>query len=304
VPTDYWVDLLDPPADELARHLPGDIHDRALEQLLAPIRHGDEPRPRLESQGDYVFGVFLVPVLLHEEDVVYYQEVDVILTRDLMLTVRKAPQEGRAPYDPAEVRAACRPDEGPAYILYRLVDDIAEHFLDLIDGVDQEIDELEDRVEEWTAEHIRDRISHLRHDLLHIRHTLAPTRDAIHRVLDNRVEFEGGELFTRDIELNFGDAYDKLLRASDGLELSRDLLAGVRDYHPAKIANDQNEVMTRLTVIAALVLVPTFIVGVYGQNFDNMPELHWSWGYYGWSWGVIVVITLTQLWYFRKKRWL
>jgi magnesium transporter len=95
-----------------------------------------------------------------------------------------------------------------------------------------------------------------------------------------------------------------LLRASDGLELSRDLLAGVRDYHQAKIANDQNEVMKRLTVIAGLVLVPTFIVGVYGQNFDNMPELLWSWGYYGWSWGLIVAVTIVQLWYFRRKKWL
>src|SRR5205085_7208782 len=105
---------------------------------------------------------------------------------------------------------------------------------------------------------IRDRISSLRHDLLHIRRTLAPTRDAIRRVVDNRLHLEGEEPFTHDIELNFADAYDKLLRASDGLELSRDLLAGVRDYHQAKISNDQNEVMKRLTMVASLLLLPTF----------------------------------------------
>src|SRR5262249_38343739 len=104
-------------------------------------------------------------------------------------------------------------------------------------------------------------------------------------------------------ELHFADAYDKLLRATDGLDLSRDLLAGVRDYHQAEIANDQNEVMKRLTVVASVLLLPTLIVGLYGQNFDHIPELHWRYGY-EYAWGLIVVTTVLQLWYFRRKRWI
>ena len=101
----------------------------------------------------------------------------------------------------------------------------------------------------------------------------------------------------------FGSAYDKLLRAIDGLELSRDLIASVRDYAQAKISNDQNEVMKRLTAIASILLVPTLIVGIYGQNFDHMPELHWYLGY-AFSWGLIVVTSVIQFVYFRRKRWL
>jgi magnesium transporter len=123
-------------------------------------------------------------------------------------------------------------------------------------------------------------------------------------VVDNRIEFAGEEVFTHDVELSFAAAYDKLMRASDGLELSRDLVAGVRDYHQAKVANDQNEVMKRLTVIASLLLVPTLIAGIYGQNFTHMPELHWWWGYYFWSWGLIVATTIAQVILFRWKRWL
>ena len=100
--------------------------------------------------------------------------------------------------------------------------------------------------------------------------------------------------------LHFGDAYDKLLRASDGLELSRDLVSGVRDYSQAKIANDQNEVMKRLTAIASILLVPTFIVGIYGQNFD-FPEIAGASGATAWSWGLILVTTVFQVWYFRRK---
>ena len=107
----------------------------------------------------------------------------------------------------------------------------------------------------------------------------------------------------REIELDFADVYDKLLRAVDGLDLSRDLLASARDYHQAKIANDQNEVTKRLTVIASVLLVPTFIVGLYGQNFHHIPELGWSFGYW-WSWGWIVLTTILQLAFFRWLGWI
>ncbi len=300
---DRWIDLLDPSREELEARLPADVHDRALEQLLAPAEHTDDPRPKLESHGDYVFGVLLIPVVIKEEDLVYYQEVDLVMTRDRLVTIRKSPGDGRPPWEPHEAQAACRDTENVALITYHLVDDVAERFLDLIDDLNDEIEELEDHVEDWPAERVRGRLSQLRHDMLHIRRTLSPTRDAIREIVDNRVEFTGDEVFTHDVELNFGNAYDKLLRAADNLELSRDLVAGVRDYHQSKIANEQNEVMKRLTVVASLVLVPTFIVGVYGQNFDVMPELHWYLGYL-WSWGWIIAISLTQLVYFRWKKWL
>jgi magnesium transporter len=77
----------------------------------------------------------------------------------------------------------------------------------------------------------------------------------------------------------------------------------VRDYHQSKIANDQNQVMKVLTVVASLVLFPTFIVGVYGQNFIHMPELHWRYGY-AYSWGIIAVSTVLQVVFFRRKRWI
>jgi magnesium transporter len=300
---DRWIDVLDPSREELQARLPAEIHDRALEQLLAPAEHADEPRPKLESHGDYVFGVFLIPVVVKEEDFVFYQEVDVVMTRDALVTIRKTPENGRQPWDPSSAQSACRDTENVAMITYHLVDDVAERFLDLIDDLNDEIEELEDHVEDWRAERVRERLSQLRHDMLHIRRTLSPTRDAIREIVDNRVEFEGDEVFTHDVELNFGNAYDKLLRAADNLELSRDLVAGVRDYHQSKIANEQNEVMKRLTVVASILLLPTLIVGLYGQNFDNMPELHWSWGYY-WSLGLIAITTVMQLVYFRWKKWM
>ena len=258
----------------------------------------------MQSHGHYIFGVFLVAVALPEEDDVFYQEIDLVITHDALLTVRKTPPGNRAACDVAIVKQAVKDGDSTGMMVYRLVDEISERYLNLVDALDEEIDELEDKVEDQPASMTRARISSLRHDLLHIRRTLAPMRDAVRRVTDDVVDVdEGPEVFPKDVEVAFNAAYDKLMRALDGLELSRDLLSSVRDYSQSKIANDQNEVMKVLTVIASLVLFPTFVVGVYGQNFIHMPELHWHYGY-AYSWGIIVGTTLIQLWFFRRKRWI
>jgi magnesium transporter len=297
-----WVDLLDPTEEELREHLPQRVHRVALQTLLAPHVHDDDPRPRIVSHGDYLLGVLLVPVVVKEQDRLYYQEVDFIATMTTLVTVSKSPP-GEEPFDPKPAKEACRPDDDVGMYLYHLVDQVAERFLDLVDDLDDEIDELEDLVAGSPPEVVGKRLRELREDLRGVRRTLSPTRDAIHKIIDNRIELTSGELFPHDVEISFGDAYEKLLRAFEALESSRDAIGSVRDYLQGKISNDQNEVMKRLTVIASLLLVPTFIVGLYGQNFVNIPELHWAWGYW-WSWGWNVATTIGQLLFFRWKNWL
>src|SRR6266540_1198668 len=277
-----WIDLLDPSEKELHDALPESIHEGALKLLMQPARHEDEPRPRLEGQGEYVFGILLVAVAVEEEDRVYYQEIDLVVTKDAVVTVRKTPEKGE-PFEIERCKASIRDTDDSGMVVYRLVDWVVEDYLDLIDAFNDEIEELDDHIEDWKPQQIRRRIADLRHDMLHIRRTLSP----------------------KNVEIAFGNAYDKALRASEGMDYSRDLLGSVRDYYLAKVANDQNEVMKRLTVVASLLLVPTFIVGLYGQNFRHIPEItrFGVWGY-PWSWFLIIVTTAFQLWYFRRKRWI
>ncbi len=282
--------------------LPDTVHPSVVRMLLAAQTHDDEPRPRIDSHGDYVLGILLVPVPKPEDGRIDYQELDFIAAHDRLVSVSKTPPGGE-PYDPKPAKDACRTHEEVGMFAFHLVDDVAERFLDLIDTLDDEIDELEDMVADQPPRTTGRRLRELRHDVLGIRRALSPTRDAVRKIVDNRVELDDAELFPRDVEISFGNAFDKLLRASEGLDASRDSLAGVRDYLQGKIANDQNEVMKRLTVIAALLLVPTFIVGLYGQNFHHIPELGWSFGYW-WSWGLILGTTLIQLVFFRWKRWI
>lgn len=239
-----------------------------------------------------------------EEDIVFVQEIDLVLTADRAVTVRKTPP-GRAVFDSSRVGDACAESDGPGVVAYHVADEVAERYLDLLDDLVAEVEELEDNVERWTHDRVRRRLSELRHDVVTIRRTLAPTRDAVRRVVDGRLDLDssGEQLFDRPLELRFADAHDKLLRAAEHLELARELIAAAREYHQSRIATEQNEIVKKLAVVASLVLLPTFVVGVYGQNFEHMPELGWRLGY-AFSWAIIVASTVAQLVFFRRKRWI
>ncbi|MGL6278902.1 MAG: magnesium transporter CorA family protein, partial [Gaiella sp.] len=181
--------------------------------------------------------------------------------------------------------------------------EIAEAYLDLVDALYLEIDELEDHVDELSDLATRRRLSDLRHEMLHARKNVSATRAAVRRIVDGRLDVgEDERLFPREVESAFADTYDTLVRATEELDVARDLLASVRDYLQAKIAERQNEVVKKLTVVASLVLVPTLITGFYGQNFEGVFDRPlWS---LTTSVALIVGATLLQLAFFRWKRWI
>jgi magnesium transporter len=300
--SERWIDLVDPDAAAIDAAVPSGVLPMDRQRLARPARSDRPSRPRFATRGDYVFGVLVVPTV-GDDGAVICQEVDVVASLERFVTMRKSQGDTLACDISELVTTANRDDLAPGMCLYQLVDEIAERFLFVVDRFDDEIDELEDNVGTWQSDDIRRRIATLRHEILEVRRVLTPTRDAARAVLDDRVELDGETLFPREIELHFADAYDKLLRATDGLDLARDLLAGVRDFHQAQVANDQNEVMKRLTVVASVLLVPTFIVGLYGQNLHGGPEFHWRYGYW-FSWALIAVTTIAQLAYYRRKRWI
>ena len=295
-----WIDLLDPTHDDVRRALPIELDAEVVDALSRPSgRH--EARPRVESRGAYVFGVLEAMLPVTDEHRVVRQEVGLVATPDTLATVRKTPPDG-PPYDPSALRAATV-DGAPAGILVqRLVDDVVDTFLDLVDDTYVEIDQLEDHIDRLRPSETRLRLSELRHELLHRRRTVTATRAAVRRVLDGRVDVGAHELFPSDVERVFGDTYDTLVRVTEELDVARDLLASVRDHLQAKVAESQNEVAKKLTVIASLVLVPSFIVGFYGQNFEGV--FHREYWTLATSVGLILVSTAVQLALFRWRRWI
>lgn len=296
-----WIDLVDPTREELHSSLPVHVDPEVVEALAARPGEGREPRPLLEGHGAYVFGVLMAARPLPDETRIAYQEVDLVATPGLLVTVRKTPRRG-VPFDPASLRPAAEQDAPVGALVQRLVDEMADTYLTSLDEVYAEIEELEDAIDVWPPSRVRERISGLRHELLYSRRTVSATRAAVRRILDGRIEVGEHALFPAEIELRFADTYETLVRATEELDIARDLLAGVRDHHQSMITEGQGEIAKKLTVIASLVLVPSLIVGYYGQNFESaFDEDYWSIGV---STMLVVGSTLVQLALFRWRRWI
>jgi len=294
-----WLDLADPSRAEVDAVLPTGADPDVLEALTTPIAAGRMPRPLLEDHGAYVFGV-LVPVLTLEDEPTQ-QEICFVATPERLITVRKTTPNG-ASFDVGALHAADEAGNSVGALVHRLVDDVVDTYLDLLDAVYGEIEALEDEIEELRPSAVQLRLSELRHQLLHRRRTVSGTRAAIRRIIDGRIDVGDPELFPPAIERLFADTYDTLVRATEDLDVARDLLSGVRDHLQSKIAENQNEVGKKLTVIASLVLVPSLVVGFFGQNFASEFERgYWTIGF---STGLIAVSTLIQLAIFRWRRWI
>ena len=282
--------------------MPIQVDPEVVEVLSARPGDGREPRPLLESHGAYVFGVLVAIHPLPHEDRVRYQEVDLVATPGVVVTVRKTPGGGGEPFDVSALHPAADQRAHAGELVHRLVDEVMESFLEALDAAYAEIEELEDGLDTWEPKRVRMRLADLRHELLHGRRTVAATRAAVRRVLDGRIEVGDHALFPPHVERLFSDTYETLVRVTEELDIARDLLAGVRDHHQSRVVEGQGEVAKKLTVIAALVLVPSFIVGYYGQNFEPaFDDWYWSMGV---STGLIVVSTLIQLAIFRWRRWI
>jgi Mg2+ and Co2+ transporter CorA len=296
-----WLDLVDPTREELLATLPVQVDPVVVEAHVARPGDGRDPRPLLECHGTYVFGVLVAIRPVPHEDRLTYQEVDLVATPGVVVTVRKTPGGG-TPFDVSALHPAADVMAHAGELVHRLVDEVAESFLEALDAAYVEIEELEDGLDTWEPKRVRMRLADLRHELLHDRRTVATTRAAVRRVLDGRVEVGDHALFPPEVERRFSDTYETLVRVTEELDIARDLLAGVRDHHQSRVVEGQGEVAKKLTVIAALVLVPSFIVGYYGQNFESaFDEPYWSMGV---STGLIVVSTLVQLAIFRWRRWI
>jgi Mg2+ and Co2+ transporter CorA len=296
-----WIDLVDPTREEILHALPVPLDPEAVEMLAEAAGDGRSVRPLLEGHGSYVLAVFTRPRARPSEGRVEYLELDVVATPTAIVTVRKTgPRGDLAPVD--GIGALIDADASPGEVFQGVVDDAADAFLELLDGLYESIDALEDDVEELSGADIRRRIAALRNELLHARRASSATRGIARRVIDGRVDVGRSELFPPETEARFVDTYETLVRVTEELDVARDLLGGVRDYYQAKVAEQQNEVAKKLTVIASLVLVPSFIVGFYGQNFaEAFRDVYWSIGV---SVGLILATTVVQLALFRWRRWI
>lgn len=225
-----------------------------------------------------------VALYFNNELAISFQETE----SDLFIHVRTRVQTGRG-----KVR-----NKEADFLAYALVDTVVDNYFTILDQVELVIETLEEDLLLNPNKNIKNRIHHLKKELLKVRKSISPLREAISRFAKSDSDFidEKTTVFVRDL-------YDHTIQVMDTLEGYRDTLNGLQDLYLSEISFKMNQVMQVLTIITTIFVPLSFLAGLYGMNFDHMPELHWEKGYYMLL-SLMIVIVVLSLWYFKRKDWL
>lgn len=189
-------------------------------------------------------------------------------------------------------------ERGADFLCYTILDHLVDGYMPIIDAMDEEIDELEEIVVVNPRPAILQRILDLKHSTMTLRRIIAPQRE-----LMNKLSRENLPLISPDNRIYFRDVYDHLVRVHDLSEIVRDIVTGTLDTYLSSASNRLNEVMKALTIVSTIFLPLSFLAGVYGMNFDYMPELRWQYGYLS-VWVLFIGLIVGMLGFFRYKHWL
>ncbi|CAL9393570.1 Zinc transport protein ZntB [Streptomyces sp. enrichment culture] len=296
-----WLGLYEPTDQEFAGIADlFDLHPLAVEDAVEAHQ-----RPKLEWYGETLFAVFkTVCYVEHEKltatsEVVDTGEIMVFAGRDFVVTVRHGRHGSLGPLredlesDPRQLA------KGPSVVLHAIADHVVDDFLSVIDAVREDIDTVETEVfAEHGARVDPGRIYQLKRELLELRRAVVPLGRPLEELATrpNRV-------VAPEIQAYFRDVSDHLLRAAEQIAAFDELLNSILQAHLARVTVAQNEDMRKITAWAAIIAVPTMVCGVYGMNFDHMPELRWRYGY-GLAVGVITLACLALYRGFRRNGWL
>ncbi len=254
-------------------------------------------RPKLEGFDDYLY--IVLRMLRLDNGRVEQEQISLVLGRNVLLTFQEHPGDVFEP-----VRERIRQNKGRIrkldadYLAYTLIDVIIDNYFIVLEHLSDELELLEEHVFADPGPSVPERINQLKREMLSLRKVIWPLRE-----LMAGLQREESSLLSRTVLTFLRDAYDHAIQAIDTVETLRDMLSGLQDAYLSSVSLRMNEVMKVLTIIATIFIPLSFLVGVYGMNFDVMPELHFRYGYFV-LWGVMLAITAGMLLYFRRRKWL
>ena len=266
--------------------------------LLEDIVHTGQ-RPKIEDTGDTLFITLQMLTFDDKTAEVLHEQVSLILTQNTVITFQE--REGDV-FEP--IRDRIRTDKGRIrsmeadYLLYALLDAIVDYYFVVLDKIGEKIDILEEEIESNLTQDTQRNIYKLKREMIFLRKSVWPLREVI-----SALERSGSTLIKKDTIVFIKDLYDHTIQVMDAIDTFRDMLSGMLDTSLSIMSNRMNEVMKVLTIIATLFIPLTFMAGVYGMNFEWMPELKMKWAYPG-LWIMMLTVAISLLFYFRKKKWL
>jgi len=269
------------------------IHQLSLEDISNTTQ-----RPTFEEHEKYLF-MILKMLYLDENQEVIIEQVSLVVGDNWIISFQETETGVLEP-----LRNQIRQSKGRIrklkndYLTFSIIDSIVDNYFKIIEITGEKVEIIEEQVMNNPNPKVQESIYRLKRRLIYLKKSVWPMREVISRIAqaDHKV-------LNRKTRVYFRDTYDHIVQVIDGLESLREIVSGIMDLYLSSISNKMNEVMKMLTVFASIFIPLTFVAGIYGMNFEYMPELSWEWGYAGF-WIFIVLLTSSLLFYFKKKKWL
>lgn len=271
-----------------------ELHPLVMEDIVNIAQ-----RPKIDEYDDYIFVV--LKMLYYDEDGnIVSEQVSFILGEEYVLSFQES--EGDV-FD--SVRNRITQGKGRIrnmqadYLLYALMDAVVDHYFSVIEALGDKIEVFETAIFSGQVDDdISQKIQNLKREILRLRRAIFPLREVI-----NRIEKNENNLINHKTITYFRDIYDHLIQVTENIDIYREMIWSLMDMYMTTISNKMNEVMKVLTIMASIFIPLTFIAGVYGMNFNYMPELQFEYGYFV-IWGIMIFTFLGMLYYFKRKKWL
>ncbi len=271
-----------------------EIHPLILEDIL-----NTDQRPKVEIYEDYIFIILKMLYYNREKTEMEIEQISILLGENFVITFQEKTGDV---LDPVRERIANPKSRfrkmGPDYLAYAILDIIIDHYFVVLEHQGEKLELLEESVLDDPTRQLAHQIQHMKRELIFLRKSIWPLREVISEL--SRAE---SLLITDSIAPFLRDVYDHTIQVVDTVETFRDMVTGILDIYLSNVSNRMNEVMKVLTIIATIFIPLTFIAGIYGMNFEYMPELHWKWSY-PIIWGIMLAIFGGMIIFFRRKKWL
>ncbi len=268
------------------------IHPLVVEDIF-----DTQQRPKAEDYGDYIYVALKMPS--EEEGAIRYEHLSLVLGTGFVLTFQESAGDM---FDPLRERirkgGGRSRKSGADYLAYAIIDSVVDSYFSVLEGLGERMESIEGSLISDPASKTLARLMASKKEMILLRRAVWPMRDAV-----SYIERTETPLVKKETRTYLRDVYDHTIEVMDNVEMLRDISSGMLDVYLSSVSNRLNEVMKVLTVIATIFIPLTFIVGVYGMNFKNMPELQLDWGYAG-VWAVMLLLAGTMVFYFRKRRWI
>lgn len=278
--------------EKLGQHY--NIHPLVLEDIVNIAQ-----RPKIDEYDDYLF--LVLKMLYYDDDKnIVSEQVSFILGKNYVLSFQESEGDvfnavrDRIRHAKGRVRSM-----SSDYLLYTLIDAIVDHYFSIIEILGDKVEDFETAifsnvVDDNTSKNIQD----LKREILRVRRAIFPLREVL-----NRIEKNDNNLIHKKTLTYYRDIYDHLVQVSENIDIYREMIWSLMDMYMTSISNRMNEVMKVLTIMASIFIPLTFIAGIYGMNFEYIPELKYRYGYFV-VWGVMILIFLGMMYYFKRKKWL